>query len=150
ALGWGFVARRVGAQDDTVRHSVVADPLFTGGGPVTSDTDVQLGPAGPETGGYVSDRVRASRSWGLELGARWDRQTLVPEQEISPRVNLVWSPALRSALRLGWGRVSQPQGPQELQVEDGATAFLPAERAEHRTINFDHLFASGLALSVGA
>ena len=149
-LGWGLVARRVGAQYDTLTRSARIDPLFTGAAGVTTDNHVELDPQGTELGVYLTDRFHLARSIGVEIGARWDRQTLTSEDEISPRVNLVWAPGPRTAVRFGWGRVYQPQGPQELQAEDGATTFFPAERAEHRTINFDHRFAGGLGLSVGA
>jgi len=148
-LGWGFEARRVEAGYDYASHVVAVDPLFTGGLPVSTDRSASLAPLGTELGAFVSDRFRLSPSLTLELGARWDRQTFTAEDEVSPRINTVWALGPRSALRLGWGLFYQPQGPEEIQVEDGVREPYAAERAEHRTLNFDHLFASGLSLGVG-
>jgi outer membrane receptor protein involved in Fe transport len=86
----------------------------------------------------------------MEFGVRADRQTFTAETEISPRVNLALALGPRRALRLGWGRFHQPQGPQELQVEDGVTGVFPAQRAEHLSVHFDHAFAGGVGLGLGA
>jgi len=150
SLGWGIDARRVDARYDYASHVVLVDPLFTDGLPVSTDRRAILDPMGTELGAYVSDRFRPLRSLTLELGARWDRQTLTAEDEVSPRFNTVWALGPRSSLRLGWGQFYQPQGPEEIQVEDGVSEPHAAERAEHRTLTFDHVFAGGLSLGVGA
>jgi len=150
SLQWGFAAKRVDAEYDYASHSTTIDPIFTGGLPVVTDRGLRLRPSGTELGVYMSGRVRPFRPLAVELGARWDRQTLTAESEVSPRVNLVYSIGSRSALRLGWGHYYQPQGPQDIQVEDGVREVYPAEHAEIQSLNFDHAFGGGLSLGLGA
>ena len=49
-------------------------------------------------------------------------------------------------LRLGFGRFYQAQEINELQVSDGLTQFLPAQRAKHAVGTLSHRFASGVDL----
>ncbi len=149
SLGWGFAAKRVDALYDYTSHAQMVDPLFTGGNPVVTDRALQFRAVGTDFGTYVSGRLRPLSPLTLEIGARWDRQTLTQESEVSPRVNLLYAIGSRSALRLGWGRFYQPQGPQEIQVEDGVRDAFRAERAEIRSLNFDHAFDGGWSLGVG-
>ncbi|HEU4400923.1 MAG TPA: TonB-dependent receptor, partial [Candidatus Polarisedimenticolia bacterium] len=94
--------------------------------------------------------LRPLSSLEIELGLRWDRQTLTAESEVSPRLQLLYLPGARSALRLGWGRYVQPQEASELQVEDGVDRFSPAERADLRSVRLDHTFLGGAHLGVEA
>ncbi len=150
SLKWGFGVKRIASSYDFLSHAVSVDPLFTGGLPVSTDRSAALRPAGTEYGAYVSEQIRPHPSLTMELGVRADRQTLTSETEISPRLNLAWAPGPRSALRLGWGRFHQPQGPQDLQVEDGVTAVFPAQRAEHLSVHFDRAFGDGVSLGFAA
>jgi outer membrane receptor protein involved in Fe transport len=81
---------------------------------------------------------------------RWDFQTLVGEHQFSPRLNLVFAPNQRNALRAAWGRFAQSQPVSQLPVEDGETTFHATEQGEHRLLGFDHFFGNGLAWSVQA
>jgi hypothetical protein len=53
-------------------------------------------------------------------------------------------------VRLGWGIYRQSQRAYELQVEDGDTAFYPAERSEQWVAGYEHLFGSGTSGVVSA
>ncbi len=150
SLSWGYGVKRIAAAYDYSSHVESIDPLFTGGLPVIIDRNLRPRPSGTDFGAYVSGRFHPSRSLGVELGGRWDRQTVMAENEVSPRVTIVFAPGSRSALRLGWGLFHQPQDPEELQVEDGLRELFPSERAELRSINFDHAFSGGLSLGIGA
>lgn len=92
---------------------------------------------------YLADRFRLGQQVTAEIGARWDSHELTDEDHFSPRVNLAWSPTSATVLRLGWGHYFQSQRPHELQVQDGETEFLGAERAEHRVLGFEHWWGSG-------
>ncbi len=100
---------------------------------------------------FASDRVRLWPALTAELGLRYDRQTHLDERHASPRLNLAYGLGERSVVRLAWGEFTQSQRPHELQVEDGETSFHPLERAEHRVLSFERVFAmrrqpGGLAL----
>lgn len=150
ALKWGFGVKRIASSYDFTSHAVHVDPLFTGGLAITTDRATALRPYGIDYGAYLSERLRPLPALTMELGVRADRQTLTAETEISPRINLAFALGPRHALRLGWGRFHQPQGPQDLLVEDGVTDVFPAQRAEHLSIHFDQAFAGGVSLGLAA
>jgi len=147
---WGFLARRVAAEYDYSSHVVNVDPLFTLGVPVVTDGAARLAPSGTEFGAWLSHQLRPVPWFDVEVGARWDRQTLTTQSEVSPRISMTFVTGERSTLRLGWGVYHQPQGPRDIPVEDGVVAPASAERAEVATIDFGHVFAPGLALGLGA
>ena len=60
------------------------------------------------------------------------------EQHASARVSVRHELGERTALRWSLGRYFQPQGVHELQVEDGVTAFYPAQRADHAIVGVEH------------
>ena len=112
-----------------------------------------VSPDGKSYSVYFSDRFRFGMLTA-ELGARWDRQTYLdsgPDNQLSPRVNLLYRLTPATDLRLSWGRFFQSQGIQELQVEDGVTNFFPAQRADHTILSLEHRFPSNnLALRIEA
>jgi TonB-dependent receptor-like protein len=156
SLKWGVALHRSSTSYEYSAHIVHGDPLAGGmppadpGAPTTIDRALLLSPSGTEFGAYLADTLRVAAPLSLEVGVRWDRQTLTDEAETSPRVNLLYAIGPRTSLRAGWGLFYQPQGINELQVQDGVDHFFPAERAEHRQIGLDHQFASGLALTLSA
>ena len=162
-LKWGFETRRLEASYIYLSHvertesfdgSAGGAAAPVGSGPASAasvtDRDLVVEPSGSEVGAYVAGRFQITKPLSLELGVRRDRQSLTGEAETSPRVNLVWSLGERTLLRAGWGHFQQPQGINELQIEDGVTEFFPAQRAEHREIDFEHLFPGGLRLGLSA
>ena len=150
ALKWGFGVKRTTASYDFASHSVVVDPLFTAGLPLTTDRAAVVRPGGTEYGAYVSQTLRPFGPLTMEIGVRADRQTLTEDSQVSPRANLVLALGTGSALRLAWGRFNQAQGPQDLQVEDGVTRFFPQQRAEHLSVQFDHRWEGGTSLGLAA
>jgi hypothetical protein len=91
---------------------------------------------------YLADRFHLGSRLTTEIGVRWGSHELTDEDHVSPRVNLLWSFTPSTILRLGWGHYYQSQRPHELQVEDGETELWGAERAEHRTLGFEHWWQS--------
>lgn len=111
-----------------------------------TETVVDLETDGWACGLYFADRFRPAKSLVVELGLRWDRQTWIDEDELSPRVNLLYSLGPRTALRAAWGWFHQSQHLNELQVEDGVTEYFPAQRAEHWLAGLEHRFDNGVGL----
>ena len=91
---------------------------------------------------YFADRFRIGDALVLELGARYNRQTHTDEDQLSPRLNLVYDLGRAGALRASAGQYHQSQRPNELQVEDGETAFFPAERADTLVLGWERPFGS--------
>jgi hypothetical protein len=140
-LKWGFDARRVEAEYDYRSHM---------DGPVPVDRDLSLDPSGLESGAYLAGRFQVLAPLSVEVGVRRDRQSLTHETETSPRVNVACRVGEGDLLRAGWGVFHQPQGINELQVEDGVTRFFPAQSAEQWDVGFDHRLAEGMMLGVSA
>jgi len=94
----------------------------------------------------VTDRLAA------ELGLRWDEQSYGADadDQWGPRVNLAWAAGDATRLRASWGRYQQFQGINELQVEDGITDFLPAQRADHWILGVERDLPEGFGLRLEA
>jgi outer membrane cobalamin receptor len=138
--GGGFQIQRA-----EYRYRRVGDPSGTaahGGGAVTTD----LEPDGYVLSAFATDRFRLSPTVVVEAGVRWDHQSWMGEHQLSPRLNLRWRIAPLSNLRFAWGRFHQSQRLNELQVEDGVTAFSTAQQSDHWLIGYEHVFGNGLEL----
>jgi len=103
--------------------------------------DIELQPSGGSVGMYAADRIRVTRSFGIELGVRWDGRTYASDGNgsVNPRMNLDYALGARTTLRAGWGYFSQAPKIHELQVEDGVTDFFRPQRAEHRLVGIEHV-----------
>jgi hypothetical protein len=130
--------------------SSVLNPLVTGSNvPIVETLDLDFEPSGSQLGAYGSARLRLTSDFVVELGGRWDRQEWVSGgAEWSPRLNLVYEPSRRTAIRAGWGLYRQAQGLHELQVEDGVTTFFPAQRSEQRLVSVEQLLRGDWRLRV--
>ncbi len=113
-------------------------------------TIVNIGPSGEKFGAYLSSRTRLAGPLTAEVGLRYDHSSYSGDDNVSPRVNLVYDFAKRTSLKLGWGFFYQTQRIDEISVGDGDTQFYPAERAEHKVVGFEHGFESGLHFRVEA
>jgi outer membrane receptor protein involved in Fe transport len=91
---------------------------------------------------YFANRFRIGDALVVELGARYDRQTHTDEDQLSPRLNLVYDLGRAGALRASAGQYHQSQRPNELQVEDGESAFFPAERADTLMLGWERPFGA--------
>lgn len=110
-------------------------------------------PRGSQYAGYAEVRWRPVNSVTIDLGLRWDQQTYttaMDDEQMSPRVNLLWRMGDRTDLRLAYGQYYQAQEINELQVEDGLADFHPAQRAQHLVASLTHTFAAGPELRVEA
>ena len=115
--------------------------------------DAQAQPDGFETGAFVAARWRVSNALTSEIGLRWDNQTYDPagsSNQLSPRVNLLYDVSPATQLRASWGRFYQPQGIDELQVEDGIETFFKAQRADHFILSLEHAFTDSVSARVEA
>jgi hypothetical protein len=151
-LRWGVDARRVSASYDYQSFIRIDDPLFIGVGPPVEKAHLaRLDPSGWQLSLYTADRFQLSQRIIAEAGARWDRQTWTPgDNQLSPRLNLVWQLKKHGTLRFAWGRYAQSQGVHELQVEDGVNLFFPAQWAEHRVVSLESPLSSEIDLRIEA
>jgi outer membrane receptor protein involved in Fe transport len=116
--------------------------------------DIDVSPGGSQYAVYVNARWQAAEKLTLDAGLRWDRQTYTTtaddDEQISPRLSLLYRIGPATELRLGWGQFYQAQEINELQVNDGLTEFFPAQGASHIVANLSHTFGSGIELRVAA
>jgi len=148
---WGFDLRHYEADYDYDLNAVIEDPIddprFYPGTRVFSFHDTY---EGEQYSLYATDRIRISDRFTAEIGLRFDRQTLIDEDQWNPRVNLLYKTGKTGALRLGWGQFSQSQRPYELMVQFGQTEFLPYQRAEQLTIGYETGFGRRLRARIDA
>lgn len=89
---------------------------------------------------HASFRYQPIRRLIVELGARWDDQSLTEETQTSPRFNLRFDIALRTRLRFAWGKFSQPDSLSGLAVADGLTSLQRAQKSRHLILGLEHEF----------
>ncbi len=142
-LKWGIDVTHQESFYDYLRSQTEAGPQPP---PDPTETTVDLEPEGWAFGLYAAERFRPLPPLVIELGLRWDRQTWIDDNQLSPRVNVLYSLGPRTALRAAWGRFHQSQRLNELQVEDGVTEFFPAQRAEHWLAGLEHRYDNGTGL----
>jgi outer membrane cobalamin receptor len=136
---WGLTAERQHADYDYQLTSFITDPLITGGVPIDTSRAADVDASGWKAGVYASYRTRLAEPLTLEVGVRADRYHYpggASYDRASPRFNLVWRTGTRGELRASWSIVHQPQGINELQVEDGVTDFFAPEEAEQAALGY--------------
>jgi hypothetical protein len=105
---------------------------------------VHVDPSGTDLDVYAADRVRLSQRVVAEAGLRASTQSYTPDGvTLDPRLQLAWAPSERTAIRAAWGIFHQPQRIDELEVEDGVTAYGAAQRSEHRVISVEQALGRG-------
>ena len=112
------------------------------------EREFHLEPDGDQIGLHAGGRYRLTDRLATDFGLRWDKNTLAEgnDDHFSPRLALLYGLTPRTQLRASWGRFYQSQAINELQVEDGVTEFLPAQRADHWVLGLSHLFSADLEL----
>ncbi len=86
---------------------------------------------------WVADRFQLGARFAAELGVRYDRQSLLGDDQVSPRINLMADLGRAGRLRLGWGYFFQSQRPHELDVQFGETEFQHASRSQHWNLGWE-------------
>jgi hypothetical protein len=129
----GVTAKQLRASYDYASDGEIFESLLhVNEPPITVHQRASVRPSGSDVAVYAADRFALGTRLVIEAGLRADRQSYAPDgMHISPRINAVFALTPRAALRVAWGRFYQPQGVQELHVQDGETAFGLAERADH-------------------
>ncbi|MFQ5528330.1 MAG: TonB-dependent receptor domain-containing protein [Thermoanaerobaculia bacterium] len=143
----GFELRRLDSSYDYTFVNLVTDPVFTDEELMTRRR-FDLTRSGSTYGAYLADRFRLAPRVTIEAGVRWDRQTHVDEDQLSPRLNVVAQLGADTTLRASWGRYSQSQDIHELQIVDGVDEFHPAQLNEQTTIALDRRLGRRSRLAV--
>jgi outer membrane receptor protein involved in Fe transport len=148
---WGFDLRSYEVSYDYEIDAVIEDPIddprFYPGVRIDSFHDVY---EGEQYSLFVTDRVRLGGRLTAEAGLRYDRQTLTEDDQVSPRLNLLYTMSSKGSLRFGWGHFYQSQRPYELRVQYGESEFLPAQRAEQIVAGYETEIGDHYLLKVDA
>lgn len=141
----GVSVKNLRARYDYDGHAIIrASLLHINDGIETIDRVASARANGNDLAAYASDRIALTPHLVVEAGARVDAQSYAPDgTHVAPRINAVYSLGAHAMLRASWGRFYQAQGINELQVEDGVTTFLRAERADHRVLGAEYDFGGG-------
>lgn len=143
--GFEVTSGRVDYEYDSLRDTFVVEE---GSLRIERRTNAaRLSPRGTVVGGFASARLRAGSQLMLEPGMRYDENNYAHDAGIRPRFSAAWARG-RSTWRTAWGLYAQSQGLHRLAVQDGATEFSSAERAEHRILSFEHRLRSGVGLRI--
>ena len=141
-LSWGYEYRRLETDYDYFNTRQLTGVLARiRDQPGSGTTRLVQSFDGSQHSIYVHDQIRPSEALQLDLGLRFDKNSVVDDKYLSPRVSLAWTLDERRRLRFAWGHFYQSQRLYELQVADGETRFQGAERAEHRILGYEQDFA---------
>ena len=151
---FGAEFRRLWGQYDYFSE-MKTQPQFPFPGSPGSETvrSVSPQPQGYESSAYWDGRLHLNERWTVQGGLRVDTQTYdgsADGEQVSPRLSVLYKVAPDTQIRASWGRFFQPQGINELQVEDGVNRFYPAQYADHSIISFDHSFSTGFDVRIEA
>jgi outer membrane receptor protein involved in Fe transport len=116
-------------------RSLVTSRVFAvdNGGAQTSDVPLSItdrgGRNGQLYGVYLQDEWSLTPTLTLNYGARFDAvRAYTREQQISPRINMVWKPATGTTFHLGYARNFTPP-PQELIAAPTLALFAGTTKA---------------------
>jgi outer membrane receptor protein involved in Fe transport len=110
-------------------------------------------PDGFESGAWWDSRLDLNERWTVQAGLRVDTQTYDAsgdDEQIAPRLNVLYSWNDTTRLRASWGRFYQSQAINELQVEDAIDRFYGAQHTDHLILSLDHALRDGLDLRIEA
>lgn len=102
---------------------------------------------------YTSALWALAPSLSLDAGVRWDGErygSAFRGNQVSPRVSLQYMHDPATVLRASWGRLSQTQRPDELQVADGDDVFHRAEFAMQTVLSLERRVSSAVQLHLEA
>jgi outer membrane receptor for ferrienterochelin and colicin len=130
------------------RDQVEFDVLFlTPGAPTETSRVRQLSarPDGDQWNAYANLRFEIFHDLTADVGARWDKETLSPDRndQISPRLSLLYALGDHIQIRSSWGRYFQTQAVTELQISDGVEGFLPPQRSDHLVTSVEYQHPQG-------
>jgi outer membrane receptor protein involved in Fe transport len=116
----------------------------------TTPTSVtaSLSPKETRRAAFVNYRVQPIPRMTLELGSRWDAQSYLDDEQFSPRLGMLLDIGDRTTLRASVGRFYQSQSLDELDVPDGQTDVLRAQRSDHRILSVEHVLSEALSMRV--
>lgn len=132
------------------RDAVAFDVLLADAEPAAleRERDLTVAPDGAQRALYGAVRWQPTPKLALDVGTRWDRQTLDSEdfRSVGPRLGVRYRIGDRTSLVASRGRFEQTQAIHELQVSDGEQRYFPPQRSRHSVLGVEHELAGGIRL----
>jgi outer membrane cobalamin receptor len=151
-MRFGAAASRLSGRYD-YEDEVEFDLLFDlEGAPAQTSRSrsIHVLPQGRQIGLFATLRYDWTDRVATELGLRWDSQSLPDSETLGPRLGILYAFSDDTVLRASWGRFSQSQAINELQISDGVDAFLEPQRSDHVVLGVEHTFDNGVDMRVEA
>ena len=111
-------------------------------------TGIEQDRSGTFLGMYSSHKWSLGDRFGGEIGARLGYASWTGDRYLDPRANAMYRLGAGANLRVGLGVFHQPQGIEDLDVQDGSDRYHKAQRARHVVVGFDHAFEPGADLRI--
>jgi outer membrane receptor protein involved in Fe transport len=146
-------------QNERTRTKVTSRVFaLDGGGNQTSDVPLSVTDTGGRNGQlygmYLQDEWSLTQALTLNYGARFDAvRAYTREQQLSPRISMVWKPSQATTLHLGYARNFTPP-PQELVAAPtlalfvGTTKEPPTATAGPVRAEREHYFDAGVQQTI--
>ena len=143
---FGADVKHFSTRYDYDSQATTLEPLLRfPGNPVQRARTVSIAPSGSAMAAYAADRVRIAPQVAVEAGLRYERESWMSrDARLSPRLNVVYTPDARTAVRASWGEFRLAQRLDDIAVEDGETAPYRAQRSRQSEIGVEHHFDTGL------
>ncbi len=118
---------------------------------VTRRADLEID--GQAYASYLSALWAVTSNISVDAGVRWDGErygVAFRGNQVSPRIGFQYKYDPATVVRASWGRLSQTQRPDELQIDDGDDVFHRAEFAMQTVIALERQLSSAVQLHVEA
>jgi outer membrane receptor protein involved in Fe transport len=150
-LEWGVDIARAEASYDVSTERMLPVPITVDELAMPADSTLTtLALDGRQQAAYVSIGLRATERLAVKGGLRWDAQSYLDDEQVSPRLSAQFDVGDRLSLRASWGRFFQSQGPEEIPVADGLKQLLPAQEAEHAVLGIEFRPSDSMTLRAEA
>nr|WP_244959602.1 TonB-dependent receptor [Gluconacetobacter azotocaptans] len=150
-----FVERNVSKTDSLVYQQAGVD---ADGEPVYGDNPVSIHDGSGRTGWiwglYAQDEWKPLRSLTVNYGLRLDGvDEYTHQKQLSPRLNLVWTPLRGTTLHVGYSRYFTPPpfevvSGTSVSRLDGTSAAAPGTRNDTVKAESDHYFDAGITQQI--
>jgi outer membrane receptor protein involved in Fe transport len=142
-----------GRYDYANAFSFQPDFPFPGSPATATARSSHLRPSGREAAVYADVLADLTSRLSVQGGLRVESQSYGGDDrdtQLSPRLSLLYRATPQTRWRASWGRFSQAQSIDELQVEDGVEMRNAAQVADHTILAVEHSFAPGFDVRVEA
>jgi len=111
---------------------------------------VTLKPSGNQSGAYMSAKLKVADRLVVEPGVRFDHTAYTGDDLVSPRIGVVYAVGQRTFLRAATGQYYQSQVISDLDVNNGQSAFSPAQLSTHFVVGLQHQTLRGIDIRLEA